>query len=101
LGTFAALFWFSSDNATEIPLMNVRPSPTRSNNLSGRATIAAATSDQWHLSAPIMAMIMLTASRRAVMGQFTVTKWLTVLGLAWCRDHGRALGMFATWGKLR
>jgi hypothetical protein len=30
------------------------------------------------VAAPIMAMIMLTASRRAVM--FTLTKWLTVLG---------------------
>ena len=28
---------------------------------------------------PIMAMIMLMASRKAVMGQFTLTKWLTVL----------------------
>jgi len=30
---------------------------------------------------PIMVMIMLMASRRAVMGQFTLTRWL--MGLGW------------------
>jgi Mn2+/Fe2+ NRAMP family transporter len=49
---------------------------------------------------PIMAMIMLMASRKAVMGDFTLTKWLTVLGwLATVVMAAAAIGMFATWGS--
>ena len=49
---------------------------------------------------PIMAMIMLMASRKAVMGDFTITKWLTVLGwLATAVMAAAAIGMFATWGS--
>jgi Mn2+/Fe2+ NRAMP family transporter len=48
---------------------------------------------------PIMVMIMLMASRRAVMGQFTLTRWLTGLGwLATAVMAAAAIGMFATWG---
>ena len=48
---------------------------------------------------PIMAMIMLMASRKAVMGEFTLTKWLTGLGwLATAAMAAAAVGMFATWG---
>ena len=51
-------------------------------------------------AAPIMAMIMLMASRKAVMGQFTLTKWLTVLGwLGTAIMAAAAIGMFATWGS--
>ena len=51
-------------------------------------------------AAPIMAMIMLMASRRAVMGQFTLTKWLTVLGwLGTAIMAAAAISMFATWGS--
>src|SRR3984885_7393158 len=49
---------------------------------------------------PIMVMIMLMASRRVVMGQFTLTPWLTILG--WLASEGMAVaavGMFATWGN--
>ena len=47
---------------------------------------------------PIMAMIMLMATRKAVMGQFTLTKWLTGLGwLATAAMAAAAVGMFATW----
>jgi Mn2+/Fe2+ NRAMP family transporter len=46
---------------------------------------------------PIMVMIMLMASRRRVMGQFTLTPWLTTLGwLASAVMAAAALGMFAT-----
>jgi Mn2+/Fe2+ NRAMP family transporter len=49
---------------------------------------------------PIMVMIMLMASRRAVMGQFTLTRWLTGLGwLATAVMAMAAIGMFATWGN--
>ena len=49
---------------------------------------------------PIMVMIMLMASRRAVMGQFTLTRWLMVLGwLATAVMALAAIGMFATWGS--
>ena len=49
---------------------------------------------------PIMAMIMLMASRKAVMGEFALTRWLTVLGwLATATMAAAALGMFATWGS--
>jgi NRAMP (natural resistance-associated macrophage protein)-like metal ion transporter len=49
---------------------------------------------------PIMAMIMHMGSRRAVMGQFTLTKSLTVLGwLATAIMALAAVGMFATWGS--
>ncbi len=47
---------------------------------------------------PIMVMIMLMASRRRVMGQFTLTPWLTALGwLATAAMVLAAVGMFATW----
>jgi NRAMP (natural resistance-associated macrophage protein)-like metal ion transporter len=48
---------------------------------------------------PIMVMIMLMASRREVMGQFTLTPWLKALGwLATAAMAAAAFGMFATWG---
>ena len=48
---------------------------------------------------PIMAMIMLMATRKAVMGPFTLTKWLAGLGwLATAAMAAAAVGMFATWG---
>jgi Mn2+/Fe2+ NRAMP family transporter len=47
-----------------------------------------------------MVMIMLMASRRVVMGQFTLTRWLTGLGwLATAVMAMAAVGMFATWGN--
>ena len=49
---------------------------------------------------PIMVMIMLMASRRVVMGQFTLTRWL--MGLGWPATAVMAMaaiGMFATWGN--
>jgi NRAMP (natural resistance-associated macrophage protein)-like metal ion transporter len=49
---------------------------------------------------PIMAMIMLMASRRAVMGEFALTKRLAVLGwLATAVMGAASVGMFATWGS--
>jgi Mn2+/Fe2+ NRAMP family transporter len=49
---------------------------------------------------PIMAMIMLMASRRSVMGQFTLTRWLMTLGwLATAMMALAAIGMVATWGN--
>jgi NRAMP (natural resistance-associated macrophage protein)-like metal ion transporter len=46
---------------------------------------------------PIMVMVMLLATRKAVMGQFTLTKWLTGLGwLATAAMAAAAVGMFAT-----
>ena len=49
---------------------------------------------------PIMVMIMLMASRRKVMGQFTLTPWLMSLGwLATAAIAAAAIGMFATWGN--
>ena len=49
---------------------------------------------------PIMVMIMLIASRRAVMGEFALTKRLAVLGwLATAVMGAAAVGMFATWGS--
>lgn len=51
------------------------------------------------VAAPVMFMMMLLASRRAVMGQFTLTRplkftgWLATLVMAVA-----AVGMFATWG---
>ena len=48
---------------------------------------------------PIMAMIMLLARRREVMGQFTITAWLTALGwIATAVMAVAAVGMFATMG---
>ena len=49
---------------------------------------------------PIMAMIMLMASRRAVIGEFVLTKRLAILGwLATAVMGAAAVGMFATWGS--
>ena len=49
---------------------------------------------------PIMAMIMLIASRKAVMGEFALTKALTVLGwLATAVMGPAAIDMFAAWGS--
>ena len=49
---------------------------------------------------PIMVMIMLTGLRRQVMGQFTLTPWLTALGwLASAVMAMAAIGMFATWAS--
>ena len=48
----------------------------------------------------IMVMIMLRASRRQVMGQFTLTSWLMSLGwLATAAMTAASIGMFATWGS--
>jgi NRAMP (natural resistance-associated macrophage protein)-like metal ion transporter len=48
---------------------------------------------------PIMAMIMLMASRQKVMGQFPLGPWLKGLGwLATAAMTAAAVGMFATWG---
>jgi len=48
---------------------------------------------------PIMAMIMLLGARSAVMGRFTLTKPLLILGwLATAVMAAAAIGMFATWG---
>jgi Mn2+/Fe2+ NRAMP family transporter len=47
---------------------------------------------------PIMVMIMLMASRRAVMGDFALKPWLKTLGwLATAVMAAAAVGMFATW----
>jgi len=46
---------------------------------------------------PIMAMIMLMASRKAAMGELALTKRLAVLG--WAIMAAAAVGMFATWGS--
>jgi hypothetical protein len=47
-----------------------------------------------------MVMIMLVGSRHRVIGQFTLTPWLTVLGwVASAVMAGAAIGMFATWGS--
>jgi NRAMP (natural resistance-associated macrophage protein)-like metal ion transporter len=49
---------------------------------------------------PIMVMIMLMGLRRQVMGQFTLTPWLTTLGwLASAVMAMAAIGMFATWAS--
>jgi NRAMP (natural resistance-associated macrophage protein)-like metal ion transporter len=49
---------------------------------------------------PIMVMIVLMASRRRVMGQFTLSPWLKTLGwLATAAMAAAAIGMFATWGN--
>jgi Mn2+/Fe2+ NRAMP family transporter len=49
---------------------------------------------------PIMAMIMLMACRRQVMGRFTLALWLKALGwLATIVMVAAAVGMFATWGS--
>ena len=48
---------------------------------------------------PIMAMIMLLGIRQAVMGRFTLTRPLLILGwLATAVMASAAIGMFATWG---
>jgi NRAMP (natural resistance-associated macrophage protein)-like metal ion transporter len=50
-------------------------------------------------AAPIMIMVMLMASRRKVMGQFTLKPLLATLGwLATAVMAVAAIGMFATWG---
>jgi NRAMP (natural resistance-associated macrophage protein)-like metal ion transporter len=49
---------------------------------------------------PIMVIIMLMASRAKVMGQFTLTRWLSILGwIATVVMAAAAIGMFATWGS--
>jgi Mn2+/Fe2+ NRAMP family transporter len=49
---------------------------------------------------PIMVMIMLLASRRRVMGQFTIGPWLKSLGwIATAVMTAAAVAMFATWGS--
>ena len=49
---------------------------------------------------PIMAMIMLMGSRRAVMGEFTLKPLLRTLGwLATLVMAGAVVAMFATWGR--
>jgi NRAMP (natural resistance-associated macrophage protein)-like metal ion transporter len=50
-------------------------------------------------AAPIMTMIMLLASRKAVMRQFTLSPWLKTWGwLATAVMAAATIGMFATWG---
>jgi Mn2+/Fe2+ NRAMP family transporter len=45
-------------------------------------------------------VIMLMGSRRQVMGQFTLTPWLTTLGWLACAVMATvAIGMFATWSS--
>ena len=52
------------------------------------------------VAVPIMGMIMLMGSRRAVMGQFTLKPLLRTLGwLATLVMAAAAVGMFATWGN--
>ena len=47
---------------------------------------------------PVMAMIMLMASRRKVMGEFALKPWLKMLGwIATAVMAAAAVGMFATW----
>jgi Mn2+/Fe2+ NRAMP family transporter len=47
---------------------------------------------------PIMVMIMVMASRRKVMGEFTLSRWLKGLGwLATAVMTAATIGMFATW----
>ena len=49
---------------------------------------------------PVMIMIMLMASRTAVMGQFTLGRWLKGFGwIATAVMAAAAVGMFATWGS--
>jgi Mn2+/Fe2+ NRAMP family transporter len=49
---------------------------------------------------PIMAMIMLMAARRDVMGQFALGRWTKALGwIATAAMAAAAMGMFATWGS--
>ena len=57
-------------------------------------------------AAPIMTMIMLLASRKAVMRQFTLSPWLKSLGVARDRGHGggcdwhvRHLGRLVAWAR--
>jgi NRAMP (natural resistance-associated macrophage protein)-like metal ion transporter len=52
------------------------------------------------VAVPVMVMIMLLASRASVMGQFTLTPTLKILGwLATAVMIAAAIGMFATWGS--
>ena len=49
---------------------------------------------------PIMVMIMHIASRRQVMGEFTLKPWLKSLGwLATAVMTVASIGMFATWNS--
>ena len=51
-------------------------------------------------AAPIMVMVMLLATRRTVMGAFSIGPWLKGLGwLATAVMAIAAIGMFATWGN--
>ena len=52
------------------------------------------------ISVPIMAVMMLMARRRDVMGKFVITPWITVFG--WLATLSMAvvvLAMFVTWGR--
>jgi Mn2+/Fe2+ NRAMP family transporter len=50
------------------------------------------------VAVPVMAMIMLMASRRKVMGEFALKPWLKSLGwIATALMAAAAAGMFATW----
>jgi Mn2+/Fe2+ NRAMP family transporter len=52
------------------------------------------------VAVPVMAMMLLMAIRRDVMGQFTIGPVLKVLGwLATAAMAAAAFGMFATWGS--
>jgi Mn2+/Fe2+ NRAMP family transporter len=49
---------------------------------------------------PIMVIIILMASRKSVVGEFVLTRLLTVLGwLATAVVAAAAIGMFATWAS--
>ena len=50
------------------------------------------------VAVPVMAMIMLMASRRKIMGEFALHAWLKALGwIATAVMAAAAVGMFATW----
>jgi hypothetical protein len=50
------------------------------------------------VAVPVMAMIMLMASRRKVLGEFALKPWLKALGwIATAVMAAAAAGMFATW----
>jgi Mn2+/Fe2+ NRAMP family transporter len=49
---------------------------------------------------PLMAMIVLMASRRGIMGKFTIPLWQKILGwIGTAAMAGAAIGMVATWGQ--
>ena len=52
------------------------------------------------VAVPVMVMMMLLASRKAVMGPFTIGPGLKIVGwIATLVMLAAAVGMFATWGQ--